>query len=94
MNKTLKTCIKAIGYFALYAAVPVARAAGLDFGELETDIEETIDGSRKIIISVAFVAALGTYLVTKSAKAMVFFAVLIFFIAQGLNIALGYVGLN
>ena len=94
MNQGLKTCLKAIGYFALYAAVPLARATGLDFGTLEADVEETIEGSRKLIIMVAFVGAIGTYVITRSIKAVAAFAGLIFFIAEGLNIALGYIGLD
>ena len=43
MNGRLKAGLKILGYITLYSAFPLARASGLDFGDLEADVEGTID---------------------------------------------------
>ena len=93
MHKNIKTCFKAMGYLALYLAVPVAMAGGLDFGELESDIEDTITNGKKIVVMIGFAVAVLTYLFTRNVKAVAGLVGLIFLAAQGLEIALSYMGL-
>jgi len=84
---------KIMSYVALYCIVPAAMAAGLDFGDLESDIEETIVNGKKIIVMIGFALAVLTYLFTRNIKAVAGLVGLIFLSAQGLEIALGYMGL-
>lgn len=89
MNKGLKIMF----YLALYCLVPMAMADGLDFGGLEKDIEETIVNGKKIVVMIGFALAVLTYLFTRNIKAVAGLVGLIFLSAQGLEIALGYMGL-
>lgn len=93
MHKRLKTILKAASYLALYCVVPVAIAGGLDFADLESDIEDTIVNGKKIVVMIGFAVAVLTYLFTRNVKAVAGLVGLIFLAAQGLEIALGYMGL-
>lgn len=92
MRKYWKVYLKTIFLLAIYSAVPVARATGLDFGELESDIEDTIMNGKKIVVMIAFAGAVLTYAVTRNIKAVGALVGLIFLAAKGLEIALGYIG--
>jgi hypothetical protein len=92
MHKCLKTVFKTLGYFALYCVVPIARAKGLDFGDLETDIEDTIVNGKKIVVMVGFAGTVLIWLFTRNFKVVAGMIGLVFFAAQGLEIALNYVG--
>lgn len=92
MNKKLKTSLTVIGYLALYSFVPIAMASGLEFGDLEKDIEDTILNGKKIIVMLGFAGTVLTWVLTRNIKAVAGMVGLVFFTAQGLEIALNYVG--
>jgi hypothetical protein len=92
MHKRLEIVLKVVGYAALYLATPIAMAVGLDFGDLEADIEDTIMNGKKVVVMIAFAGAVLTYAVTRNVKAVGALVGLIFLAAKGLEIALGYIG--